>query len=114
MTGIRIDAGATTTRVTIDANLDTTSLEQLIRDLAGVRAAMTPQVPADKRDITPDTVVLENDNPSAMFNTLRGGGLRVWLRHPGFGWFVFNLAARDVEGLTGLLTQQVGDTSNSH
>lgn len=98
-------------RIVLDKECDAGELEELIRNLALARAAMSPAVP-DEPPIDGDALVEEN----ALFRirTLANGGLRVYLRSEGIGWIAFSVDAEARERLADFLGKKVGHTHTSH
>lgn len=76
--------------------LSTPELETLISDLIEIRANAQPEVPLTLEEFrsgagpAPNISVVSDPYMSAKL--LRDGGVRIWLRNPGIGWFAFNLA----------------------
>ena len=83
-------------RVRIDETLDAAGVEQLMRRLALLRADMQPPVPT-ARD--PDASTIAEENPALLIATLRNGGVRLWLRHRGYGWLAWQLDDRSAIGI---------------
>ncbi|HET6807211.1 MAG TPA: hypothetical protein VFH59_17380 [Frateuria sp.] len=99
----------------IERELDARGLEQLIHELAELRAHMIPSVPRTLEEaMAADVQVIQQDQPSAMFRALADGGLRIWLRNLGLGWMAFRIPRRDVDGLRDLLTGKVSETPRTH
>lgn len=80
-------------RVTLAINeeLDTAQIEDLIAELADLRAEMEPGVPMERPTPgNPATRVAMQDDPSFTAVPLKDGRTRFWLRSHGYGWLVFN------------------------
>lgn len=73
--------------------LSARELETLISDLAEIRSGKEPKVTRQPPGSTDgDIRVIPQDNPTIQARALRDGRIRLWLRHSGLGWLVFNLS----------------------
>jgi len=84
----RLSADARTASINLDATLDAPGVEALMRKLALLRARMRPDVPHMHGQ---DTVLIPEENPALTTAALRDGGVRLWLRHRGYGWLAWKL-----------------------
>ena len=77
----------------IRGTFDTVQLELLIRELAAVRAAMEPPIPATPpaREGDDAAAARAKGDPVVQVAVMRDGHARFWVRHDGLGWFGFNL-----------------------
>jgi len=101
----------TKARIALNGEFSAQELEDVLRELASVRAGLHDAVPS-----TPPTEagVLEQPNPLHIFRTLANGGVRIWLRHEGFGWIAFTLSAQERAGISEFLAKELGHTHSSH
>ena len=97
--------------IKLNGEFEAAELEEIIRDLAKVRAGMLPAVPT-----SPDTDCepLEQCEPLFKIRTLAGDGVRIWLRNEGFGWLAFTLTANDLASLRTFLGEKLGHTHTAH
>jgi len=73
---------------------DASQLEDLINELAAVRAAMAPPIPATppaRREGEDAAAARARGDPVVQVAVMRDGNTRFWVRHCGLGWFGFNL-----------------------
>jgi hypothetical protein len=87
--------GAINLKSILDAarRLSASELESLISDLAEIRAEKTPEVMRRPPQLTDEDIrVIPQDDPSIEARVLRDGRIRLWIRHGGLGWLVFNLS----------------------
>lgn len=102
------DAKAT---VALNGEFSALELEEIIADLAQVRAGMQPAVPS-KPD--PDRNVPVQERTLFSIRNILGGGARIWLRNEGFGWLAFELSAEEAVGLAEFLRNKRGHTYTTH
>lgn len=79
-------------QINLSGSFSVRDLDDIIRELAKVRASMRPPVPTDP-PVGPDDEILMQDDTLFTVRTLAGGGLRFWLRSEGLGWQAFTHTA---------------------
>jgi len=97
--------------IALNGEFSASDLEEILRDLAAQRADMAPAVPVE---LSPDAEVLEETDALFSIRTRLGGGLRIWLRHTGFGWIPFSLSAATRADLREWLGRDPGHGQTFH
>lgn len=82
----------------IDREMDASELDELLRQLAEMRAEMRPAIAQTRAELD-GTEVLVEDKPGLVIAALTGGGFRLWLRHRGFGWLAYQIDNRAAIGM---------------
>jgi len=80
--------------VAVSGKLTAAEVETLISDLAELRAHMEPPVPFDEpipENFKENQKISVQNNPYISLRLLRNRGIRLWLRHHGIGWMIFNI-----------------------
>lgn len=98
-------------KLSLTGEFSAPELDEIIRDLATARAGMLPAIPATPEESS-DALVLAD--PSVKIRTLVGGGVRIWIRSDGLGWFAFDVSAANREGLARFLAGEGGSTHTLH
>lgn len=83
-------------QLSIDDTLSAAQLEALIVRLVTLRSHMEPAVhgsPPTIEDAHSRGNVSVQEDADIRFAALRGGGIRLWLRHVGFGWIAVQFSA---------------------
>ena len=101
-------------RIALNGEFGAADLDDVLRHLAEVRASLKPSVPESAPTALSTRTFLEQDETSFKIATLAAGGMRIWLRHEGFGWLAFNLSAHDTERIRQLLAKQIGSPPAAH
>lgn len=109
---MKINEAKTHATIKIDGDLSTQQLEQLMRDLALLRAQMQPEVPATLQALNVDTNVLIEDQPALNIALRQIGGFRLWLRHKGYGWLAYQIDERTAAGVYAYLATRLGPSVN--
>lgn len=105
---MKLNDDKTRIRLEIDKELDAAALDQLLRDLAELRAEMLPAVVQNRNDLDAATAsVLVEDKPGLVMARLAGGGFRLWLRHRGFGWLAYQIDAVSASGIKDYLNARL-------
>jgi hypothetical protein len=78
-------------RIHLSGDFSALEIEDILAEIAKVRASLEPQVSTQPPSLLSDAEVLVQED--ALFHIRRriGGGLRIWLRNEGFGWLAFEL-----------------------
>lgn len=83
-------------KIAADKDLSAADLEELIVKLMTLRSQTEPPVhsapPSEKDAHLRSTVAVQND-ADVTFAALANGGVRLWFRHNGLGWFVVQYSA---------------------
>lgn len=85
----------------------TAQLEQLIGQLAELRAHMSPAVPLQQPEPTDETNVLVQDDPYFGVGVHQDGKLYIWARNMGIGWLLFRIPAAKAPGIRDYLVANV-------
>ncbi|RZZ81959.1 hypothetical protein EAT51_07860 [Pseudoxanthomonas winnipegensis] len=99
------------TTIKIDGEFSATEIEGLLSELAAARSGMMPEVPTEP---PAEGEFLPQPNASFRIRSRANGGLRVWLRHEGFGWIPFELEPAQVTALRDFLGKKLGHSHTSH
>lgn len=78
-----------------DQELSASDLETLITKLITLRAQTEPPVhakPPTPQDAGTRSLVVVQRDPDVTFAALTDGGIRLWFRHAGLGWFPVQLS----------------------
>lgn len=83
-------------KLSIAGTYSSSQLETLITELLILRANLLPEVPLEPPKKSDDPAlhtsnISVQDNPHWQARPLRDGRIRMYLRHAGLGWMVFNL-----------------------
>jgi hypothetical protein len=100
-------------QINLSGSFSARDLDDIIRELAQVRASMRPPVSTDP-PVGADDEILVQDDALFTVRTLTGGGLRFWLRNEGLGWLAFTLTAEKTRGLREFLSKKLGHTHIAH
>lgn len=98
-----------TATIALNGSFTAADMDEIIADLARARASLFPGVP-NQPPTNLDAPMLEQHEPQFRIRTLAAGGLRIWLRHEGFGWIAFTLSARQRKELVEFLAKKAGHT----
>lgn len=101
-----------TVRIELNGTFSATELEEVISDLAATRATLQPEVPA-----TPPTLVTDAQvETETLFKirTLATGGVRIWLRHVGYGWLGFTLSPTQRTEFVEFVQKRAGHSHTAH
>lgn len=98
---MKLNADRTKATLAIQSELDAHGVEELIRQLAMLRAQMAPAVPSYPGDGTP--TMTHNGPALIMDNPLPDGSVTLRLGSPGLGWTSWRLPAGDVEAVRAAL-----------
>lgn len=83
----------------IKGDLTAADMDELISQLAELRAQMLPSVaqsrPNPKDPLAAGTPMTMEDSPAMMAAKLKDGRIRFWARSAGFGWLAFNVIEQD-------------------
>jgi hypothetical protein len=85
----------------LEGTLTALQVDNLISQLAELRAAMTPPVSQKRPDPLkePELRITMEDEPEMTAAFLRDGRFRLWVRNRGFGWCAYNITAQHAAGL---------------
>lgn len=105
---MKLNREKTLAHLEINGELDAQGLDALVRQLALLRADMTPPVPAT-RDAMEDAgePVLIEDKPGLIIAARLDGGFRLWLRHRGLGWLGYQIDDQAAVGLANFVSRRV-------
>lgn len=102
--------------VLISAAMTARDLETLLADLAVARASMDPPVPFEpptRHDLPDaDQRISEQEKPYFQARALKDGRIRIYMRHMGFGWMIFNLAPDAAASLRDYLIANTPDATS--
>ncbi|MGV7193740.1 hypothetical protein [Xanthomonas axonopodis] len=98
-------------RITLQGEFTAAELDDVLQELATLRSGMEPAIPDSPGA---EASVLEQKEPLRIFRTLADGGLRIWLRHDGFGWMPFTLNATERAELADFLGKKLGHSHTAH
>jgi hypothetical protein len=102
-------------KLDIKAVMTTYEIEKLIRDLAELRAVMSPPVsiqPSNRRDAPEHyTQVSLQEEPYLEARQLVDGRIRLWVRNAGIGWMAFNLPVAKAQSLRDYFVANVNGNS---
>jgi hypothetical protein len=101
-------------RIQLNGEFDAKELQDIIADLMQARAGMESEVPRTLPDMPSVPEIAVEGSPLFKVRTLTTGGLRIWLRHAGFGWIGFTLQPADVDGLREFLSKRLGHSQIPH
>lgn len=101
-------------RIGLSGEFTADEVEELLMGLAKLRSGMLPEVPQEPPGIDSPKELLPQPDASFRIRTRSNGGLRVWLRHAGFGWIPFELGADEAKALHEFLGKKIGHTHTSH
>lgn len=105
---MKLSADFTSAELDIHETLDATQLDALLRQLALLRAQMTPSVPATREELEEsNTNVLMEDKPALNIAARQDGGFRLWMRHRGYGWLAYQIDNLTAVGINNYLTTRV-------
>lgn len=100
-----------TLRVELSGNFSAEEMDSVLHELAAARSGMAPEVPSRP----PENIdLLIQPDPLFIVRTLADGGIRVYLRHRGFGWIPFTLPADQREAFREFLGKEAGRTYTAH
>ena len=100
--------------ITLSGEFTAADLDDIIRELATVRSGMEPSVPQEPPSANSEAQSLPQPDALYRIRTRVNGGLRIWLRHAGFGWIPFELGPDEVVKVRDFLGKQVGHTHTAH
>jgi hypothetical protein len=100
--------------ITLSGEFTAADLEDIIRELATVRSGMGPPVPQEPPPPNSEAELLPQPDALVRIRTRVNGGLRVWLRHAGFGWIPFELGPDEVVQIRDLIGKKLGHTHTAH
>lgn len=103
----------TKARFELNGEFTAMELEEIIRDLAQVRAGLKPAVSMQPPSLLSEGEILVQEESQFAFRKLATGGLRIWLRNEGIGWLAFNLSSAYVLGIREFLNKE-GRDGTSH
>lgn len=89
---MKLSADRKRLEIDISGDFSAAQVEQMLSDLAQLRATMDPPVSPHRPDPNSDARVSEQDEPSITAVPMRDGRIRFWLRNNGLGWLVFNFS----------------------
>ena len=105
---MKLSADCTSVQLDIHENLDANQLDTLLRQLALLRADMTPSVPLSRESLAEaNSNVLIEDLPGLTIAARQDGGFRLWMRHRGYGWLAYQIDNRTAVGINDYLTPRV-------
>ena len=105
---MKINSERTRAALSITGEFSAAQLDQLLRDLALLRADLLPAVPEQLAGIGEETLVLVEDKPGLNIAARRGGGFRLWLRHRGYGWLAYQLDDQTAVGVASYISSRAG------
>lgn len=126
---MELNPDRTSATLAVSGSFDTTRLENLIGELLVLRAHMEPPVPytPPHRDDpgSEDAHVSVQNDPYLQLGRRGDGGLRLFLRHMGLGWMVYEIPAakaatiRDflaskIDARNAFVAKQLGDGDATH
>lgn len=105
---MKINSDCTSATLSVTGDFNAAQLDQLLRDLAMLRADLLPEVPAHRDGISQDTPVLVEDKPGLNIAARQDGGFRLWLRHRGYGWLAYQVDNQTAVGVAGYINSRAG------
>lgn len=75
--------------------LSTEQLEELIGELADLRATLYPQVTHSRPDPASGKTPAIQDDAEMILKGVRSGGVRFWFRSFGYGWLGFGISEQN-------------------
>jgi hypothetical protein len=108
---MKLNAARTMATLSIRGSFNTARVEKIIGDLLVLRASMEPPVPYDppSRDDPnqDDTYVSVQNDPHLQLGRRRDESLRLYLRHQGLGWMVYEIPASKARGIRDFLVSRI-------
>lgn len=107
---VKLETNGQTADVQINASLTAVELEDLMRQLALLRAQMTPAVPEHPADLLAPGMaqkLLMEDQSAMVIAQHAGGAFHLFCRHRGFGWLVYSCEAARAAGIAGYIASRI-------
>jgi hypothetical protein len=103
-----------TAAIHLTGDFNASEIEDMIVTLANIRASLKPSVPMQLPPVLSEATHSVQESTVFKIRKRVDGGIRIWLRNEGLGWFCFELSATGARKLCDFIAKNVAGPPNSH